>query len=52
MTTSWDQWRRDRKGKLPTCSTCGATSVLDPCRSCAGTDELELYPAEPREANG
>lgn len=50
MTTNWDQWRRDQRGKvaeLPKCSKCGATSVLDPCRSCSSTDELALLPPAP-----
>lgn len=48
MTTpsAWDAWRARQKGEhnatAPACSRCGALSVLDPCRSCAGTDELPL----------
>lgn len=46
----WDANRQKQKGEIssvPACSTCGTASVLDPCRSCASTDQLALYPPDP-----
>lgn len=34
-------------GGLPLCSTCGAVSVLDPCRSCSATAPLPFPPPIP-----
>lgn len=48
----WDAHRQKTKGEVslaPTCSNCGRTSVLDPCRLCATPKQLERYPDEPRE---
>lgn len=35
----------------PTCSDCGAVSVLDPCRDCMTPEELAALPLAPWEAN-
>jgi hypothetical protein len=53
--SGWDALRAKQRGErrgdgVPTCSRCGAVSVLDPCRSCASTDELALYPEQPDPA--
>lgn len=50
----WDAERTKAKGEIgttPKCSVCGTLSVLDPCRSCASTEELALYPPEPDMAD-
>lgn len=50
--SDWDALRSEQKGEIapvPTCSTCGAKSVLDPCRSCAGTEPLALVQPAPAE---
>lgn len=50
--SSWDAWRNKKKGeagRVPKCSWCGATSVLEPCRACASPAQLAAYPELPAE---